>query len=153
MSAPAGGRFEPVTVKPEEKGPSEKVEKTEEEWRAALTPEQYRILREKGTERAFTGKYWNHHGSGVYVCAACGNPLFDSGTKFESGTGWPSFTTPAQPSSVEDARGPQPLHVAHGGALPALRLPPGPCLRRRPRADGPALLHELGVSRLRSARW
>jgi peptide-methionine (R)-S-oxide reductase len=100
MTAPAGGRFEPVTEKREEKGPSETVEKTEEEWRAALTPEQYRILREKGTERAFTGKYWNHHGSGVYACAACGNPLFDSGTKFESGTGWPSFTAPAGPSSV-----------------------------------------------------
>jgi peptide-methionine (R)-S-oxide reductase len=89
-----------VTEKPEVKGPSETVEKTEAEWRTALTPEQYRILREKGTERAFTGKYWNHHGTGVYLCAACGNPLFDSGTKFESGTGWPSFTAPAQPSSV-----------------------------------------------------
>ena len=86
--------------KPEEKGPPETVEKTEAEWREALTPEQYRILREKGTEQAFTGKYWNHHGSGVYACAACGNPLFDSGTKFESGTGWPSFTAPVQPSSV-----------------------------------------------------
>ena len=79
----------------------EKVDKTEAEWRAALTPEQYRILREKGTERAFTGKYWNHHGTGVYACAACGHPLFDSGTKFESGTGWPSFTCPVAPSSVQ----------------------------------------------------
>jgi peptide-methionine (R)-S-oxide reductase len=77
-----------------------KVAKTEEEWRARLTPEQYRILREKGTERAFTGKYWNHHGAGVYACAACGNPLFDSQTKFESGTGWPSFTAPVGPASV-----------------------------------------------------
>ena len=78
-----------------------RVEKTPEEWRAALTPEQYRILREKGTERAFTGRYWNHHAPGTYVCAACGNPLFDSQAKFESGTGWPSFTTPASPASVK----------------------------------------------------
>jgi peptide-methionine (R)-S-oxide reductase len=79
----------------------EKVEKTEEEWRSSLTPEQYRILREKGTERAFTGKLWNHHGTGTYVCAACGNPLFGSETKFESGTGWPSFTAPASAASVK----------------------------------------------------
>jgi peptide-methionine (R)-S-oxide reductase len=78
-----------------------KVAKTEDEWRAQLTPEQYRILREKGTERAFTGKYWNHHDTGLYTCAACGNPLFDSQTKFESGTGWPSFTAPAAPSSLQ----------------------------------------------------
>ncbi len=78
-----------------------RVEKTPEEWRAALTPEQYRILREKGTERAFTGRYWNHHAPGTYACAACGNVLFDSQSKFESGTGWPSFTTPASPASVK----------------------------------------------------
>ncbi len=78
-----------------------RVEKTPDEWRAALTPEQYRILREKGTERAFTGKYWNHHGNGTYACAACGNPLFDSQAKFESGTGWPSFATPSSPASVK----------------------------------------------------
>lgn len=78
-----------------------RVEKTPDEWRASLTPEQYRILREKGTERAFTGKYWNHHGNGTYACAACGNALFDSQAKFESGTGWPSFTTPSSLASVK----------------------------------------------------
>jgi len=78
-----------------------RVEKTPEEWRAALTPEQHRILREKGTERAFTGRYWNHHASGTYACAGCGNILFDSLSKFESGTGWPSFKTPASPASVK----------------------------------------------------
>jgi peptide-methionine (R)-S-oxide reductase len=98
------GRFAPVAEKsggpaPENPAP-EKVAKSDEEWRAQLTPEQYRILREKGTERAFTGKYWNHHGTGMYACAACGNPLFDSATKFESGTGWPSFTSPADSNSV-----------------------------------------------------
>jgi len=80
---------------------ADRVEKTDEEWRAGLTPEQYRILRQKGTERAFTGKYWNHHAPGIYACAGCGNPLFDSQTKFESGTGWPSFTTPSSPESVK----------------------------------------------------
>jgi peptide-methionine (R)-S-oxide reductase len=80
---------------------ADRVEKTEEEWRAGLTPEQYRILRQKGTERAFTGKYWNHHGTGTYACAGCGNPLFESRTKFESGTGWPSFTAPSSPESVK----------------------------------------------------
>jgi peptide-methionine (R)-S-oxide reductase len=78
----------------------DRVEKTDEEWKAALTPEQYRILRQKGTERAFSGKYWNHHELGVYSCAACGNALFDSKAKFESGTGWPSFWTPVSEASV-----------------------------------------------------
>jgi peptide-methionine (R)-S-oxide reductase len=70
---------------------NEKVTKSEQEWREQLTQEQYIILREKGTERAFTGKYVNEKRPGVYQCAACGNPLFQSDTKFESGSGWPSF--------------------------------------------------------------
>ena len=81
--------------------PAEKFEKSDEEWRASLTPEQYRILRQKGTERAFTGKYWNHHAQGTYVCGACENALFDSNVKFDSGTGWPSFWTPIAESSVK----------------------------------------------------
>ena len=81
--------------------PTDRVEKSDEEWRATLTPEQYRILRQKGTERAFTGRYWNHHDTGTYACAACGNDLFDSHTKFESGTGWPSFWTPIAEASVK----------------------------------------------------
>ncbi|MHC5005610.1 MAG: peptide-methionine (R)-S-oxide reductase, partial [Planctomycetota bacterium] len=77
----------------EEEAP-DKVVKTDEEWRASLTPEQYHVVREKGTEHAFTGKYHDHKGRGVYRCVACGQPLFRSGTKFESGTGWPSFYAP-----------------------------------------------------------
>ena len=67
------------------------IKKSEQEWKESLTADQYHILREKGTERPFTGKYVNFNGDGVFVCAACGHPLFDSNTKFKSGTGWPSF--------------------------------------------------------------
>ena len=79
----------------------EKVIKSEAEWKEALTPEQYRILREKGTERAFTGKYWDHKEDGSYVCAGCGEVLFTSGTKFDSHCGWPSFWDAADPDKVE----------------------------------------------------
>ena len=75
--------------------------KSDDEWRRELTPQQYHVLREKGTERAFTGKYWNEHGDGVYRCAACGNPLFDASTKYDSGTGWPSFYEPIASDRVE----------------------------------------------------
>ena len=67
------------------------VIKTEEEWKSELSPEQFRILREKGTERAFTGEYWDHHDIGTYSCAACGQELFQSDSKFDSGCGWPSY--------------------------------------------------------------
>jgi peptide-methionine (R)-S-oxide reductase len=71
-----------------------KVVKSDEEWRRILTPEQYQVAREKGTERAFSGAYWNTKTPGVYVCAACENPLFSSDTKFDSGCGWPSYFEP-----------------------------------------------------------
>jgi methionine-R-sulfoxide reductase len=73
---------------------------SDEEWRKRLSPEQYRILRKAGTEPAFTGKYWNHKGEGSYTCAGCGEELFTSGEKFESGCGWPSFWDAADPDKV-----------------------------------------------------
>lgn len=79
-----------------------KVQKTEEEWKHCLDPKQYQILRQKGTEPAFTGKHIDNHERGMYVCAGCGTELFSSDTKFESGTGWPSFWAPAAEESVEE---------------------------------------------------
>ena len=78
-----------------------KIQKTEEEWRSLLTPEEFRVAREKGTERAFTGRFWDHHEAGIYTCVGCGAPLFESSSKFDSGTGWPSYTAPASADAVE----------------------------------------------------
>jgi peptide-methionine (R)-S-oxide reductase len=80
----------------------EKITKTDEEWKKLLTSEQYRVLRKEGTEIAFTGKYWDNHAAGTYVCAACGLELFSSDTKFESGTGWPSFWAPIAKNHVKE---------------------------------------------------
>jgi peptide-methionine (R)-S-oxide reductase len=77
------------------------AKKTAAEWRSVLTPEQYRVLREKGTERAFSGAFWDAHDSARYLCAGCGQELFDSGAKFDSGTGWPSFTDVMANDAVE----------------------------------------------------
>ncbi len=77
------------------------ITKTDAEWRAELTPEQYDVLRRGGTERAFTGRYWDAHDDGIDRCAGCGAELFDATTKFESGTGWPSFTEPKIADAVE----------------------------------------------------
>ena len=80
---------------------ADKVIKSEEEWKDQLTPEQYAVARKKGTERAFTGKYYKLHDRGMYRCVCCGNPLFSSDTKFESGTGWPSFYAPVAEENVK----------------------------------------------------
>lgn len=79
---------------------TEKIHKSEADWKKELTPEQYEVTRKKGTERAFTGPLWNNHDEGVYKCVCCGNELFSSDTKFDSGSGWPSFTCPIQEEKV-----------------------------------------------------
>lgn len=80
---------------------ADKISKSEEEWAQELTPEQYRIVRQKGTERPFTGEYVNEHADGTYRCVACGEVLFSSETKYDSGSGWPSFYAPASPEAIE----------------------------------------------------
>jgi peptide-methionine (R)-S-oxide reductase len=79
----------------------EKIEKADAQWRAELTPEQYKVMREQGTERAFSGSLWDNHAKGMYVCAGCGLAAYSSDTKFESGTGWPSFWKPVDDANVE----------------------------------------------------
>jgi len=81
---------------------SQKIEKTEDEWKGVLTPEQFHVLRKKGTERAFTGEYWNHKEQGVYRCAGCGAELFNSSTKFDSHCGWPSFYDSIDRSKIRE---------------------------------------------------
>ncbi len=86
-----------------------KIEKTDAEWQAQLSPQEFQVCRGKGTERAFTGEYWNCHEEGVYRCKCCGSPLFSSDTKFESGSGWPSFYQALQADAIAEHR-----DISHG---------------------------------------
>jgi peptide-methionine (R)-S-oxide reductase len=97
----SGGSNLPMPTPPSEKPKAS--EESSDPWKEKLTPEQYYVTREKGTEQAFTGKYWNHKGTGVYKCACCGEQLFDSNAKFDSGTGWPSYTQPIKKEKVKTA--------------------------------------------------
>ena len=98
---------------------SEKTRKSDQDWKKKLDPKTYRITREKGTEAAFTGKYWNEHSKGMYKCSNCGVELFSSNTKFDSGTGWPSFTEPANKENIE-------LKIDKSHGMPARRSPARP---------------------------
>ena len=119
----------------------DKIAKSDAEWRAELTPEQYQVCRNKGTERAFTGAFWNTKTPGTYLCACCGQELFSSDTKFDSGTGWPSFWQPVDPGVVGTDTDRHCLHHPYGSALRPLWRAPGPPLRRRPGTHRPAILH------------
>ena len=93
------------------------TEKTDAEWREQLTPEQYHVTRKAGTERAFSGKYCDCHEDGVYTCVCCGTELFDAETKFDSGTGWPSFYQPLKPENVGEIGGQIALDAPRGGGV------------------------------------
>ena len=96
----SGGARPAKTEPPQAKRGIEKIRKSEQEWKRLLTPEQFRVLRQHGTEIAFTGKYWNNHAAGIYRCAGCQLELFGSETKFDSGTGWPSYWAPLDKNHV-----------------------------------------------------
>ena len=122
----------------------QKIEKTDAQWRSELTPEQYAVLRRQATEAPFTGKYALTKDEGMFKCAGCGAELFSSDTKFDSGSGWPSFTEPAVAEAVELREDTLARDEPHRGRLRPLRRPPGPRLRRRPaRRRRDALLHQL----------
>ena len=124
---------------------------TDKELAAKLTPQQYDVTQREGTERPFQNEYWNNKKPGIYVDVVSGEPLFSSLDKYDSGTGWPSFTQPLEPKNVTTKDRPAAVLDPHRGALEARRLAPGPRVRRRSRADRAALLHELGVAALRPA--
>ncbi len=124
----------------------DKVEKTDAEWRAELTPEQYYVMRQKGTEPAFSGALYRNHADGTYRCAACGAELFSSDTKFESGTRLAQLYRAGQRGSGESARGQELRDDAHGSHLRTLRRPPGACLPGWPGARRAPLLHQFFVA-------
>ena len=107
VSAVSGGGC--ANAQQTENGAKTKVEKSDAEWKAELTAEQYKVTRKKGTERPFSGEYWNNKKEGIYKCVCCGESLFDSSTKFESGTGWPSFWQPLSDNVIEER-----LDASHG---------------------------------------
>lgn len=111
----------------------DKIDKTEQQWREQLSDEEYRVARESGTERAFTGRYWDNHEDGKYRCVCCGEPLFESATKFDSGSGWPSFYAPLNAGGVEEV-----VDTSHGMRRVEVRCKKCDCHLGHVFPDGPA---------------
>ncbi len=124
--------------------------KTDAEWRAALSPEAYKVTRKHGTERAGTSHLNNEKRKGMFKCVCCGADVFKSDTKFESGTGWPSFYAPASGEAVGEKRRQLLLHAPHRSSLRPLRGASRPRLPRWPAADRPALLHQRRGAEIRA---
>jgi hypothetical protein len=142
MAMNAGGSAPKKTAAGEA---AKKMVLSEKEWREKLTPEQYHVLREKGTERPFTGALVNNHDDGFYHCAACGAPLFKSDTKFESGSGWPLFRSDREGCSGV-ARGQCLRDAARGGDLREVRRTPGTRVSGWAGTDWAEVLYQLGVA-------
>ena len=126
-----------------------KVVKTESEWKKQLSPASFEITRKEGTERPFSGSLLDVHDKGVFRCICCDTALYDSATKYESGTGWPSFWQPIAPENIVEKADTSSWHDPHRRLLPPLRRAPRACVRRRSQAHGAALLHELGRAAVR----
>ena len=129
--------------------PIDELPTTDDGWRERLDATQFEVARKGGTERAFSGIYWDTKDEGTYRCVACGQALFTSDTKYDSGSGWPSFWEPLADDKVELVRDTSHGMVPHRGAVLPLPFAPGPRVRGRPPAHRPALLHELGQPRPR----
>ena len=134
----------PSMSKAETRGKTDqaKIAMSEEEWRSKLTPEQFYVTRQHGTERAFSHPYYEEKDAGMYRCVCCGEPVFSSETKFDSGTGWPSFLRTGEPRRGQRARRPFVLHAPHRGSLRQMRCASRPRLPGWTEADGCALLHQ-----------
>ncbi len=124
-----------------------KISKTDQEWRAMLDPLQYQVTRHAATERAFTGRFWDHHEHGIYTCVCCDTPLFESDAKFDSGCGWPSYFKALNPGKrARNQHDRTHGMIAHRSDLQCVRCPSRPRFPRRPAAHRAALLHQLGLT-------
>ncbi len=147
-----GFSYWPILPEREGRPMGDKVIKSDEEWKRILTPEQYRVARKQGTEPAFTGEYWDCHADGMYTCACCGQPLFDSTSKFESGTGWPSFYAPVDEESVSTKIDRSHFMTRTEALCSRCDAHLGHVFNDGASADGTALLHELGGAQVEATR-